>query len=319
MIDPIYGEFEIPNFLKKFVNVPEFQRLRYLTQMGTSQFIFPSARHSRFEHSLGVSHLCNRFVNHLSKHVKLSEREQKCIQIAGLYHDIGHGPFSHLFDSQLMTSLRPDLKWTHEMGSQVIINHIIDRFDEWNEGDIKLIKSLVSGNPSNNQLEEHGAFLYEIVANSRNGVDVDKFDYIARDSYHIGYPVHNFSWLIPYTLSSENGLSYDISQSFNLSKLFSCRYDLFKSIYTHPGSKAIEYMIIDALKLMDNEFGISSAVESLIYNDNIDDYCSLSESIITDALRSKSPVKKLFFILVSAFCKVYLEKDTELPILYICS
>ena len=82
------------------VDTPQFQRLRYLKQTGVCHFVYPNATHTRFQHSIGVGHLAFKFAEKLRKenpHL-VDEKDSVCVMIAGLCHDLGHGPFSHLWE-----------------------------------------------------------------------------------------------------------------------------------------------------------------------------------------------------------------------------
>ena len=74
------------------------EQLKDIKQLGVCYHVFPGASHNRFEHSIGVYHLSKQYMNILNRNWEFTEREITCISIAGLVHDIGHGPFSHLFD-----------------------------------------------------------------------------------------------------------------------------------------------------------------------------------------------------------------------------
>ena len=109
--DPIHGFVEITPTMLKIIDTSEFQRLRDLKQLGAVQYIYPSATHTRFEHSIGVSHLSGIMAKHLFKNEILpntTHRVSELIKIAGLIHDIGHGPFSHLYDSQVRHHDEPE-------------------------------------------------------------------------------------------------------------------------------------------------------------------------------------------------------------------
>ena len=98
LYDPIHGLISVSPLAKKIIDTEEFQRLRNIKQLGCCYYVFPGASHNRFEHSIGVYHLANKYIDILNKHEEFTEKEIVCITIAGLIHDIGHGPFSHLFD-----------------------------------------------------------------------------------------------------------------------------------------------------------------------------------------------------------------------------
>ena len=102
--DPIHNQIELSDTAIKIIDTPIFQRLRNIKQLGTSEMVFPSASHSRFEHSIGVAHLGKQFMITLKNNdpsLDISEEDILLTEIAGLCHDLGHGPFSHAFDDYL--------------------------------------------------------------------------------------------------------------------------------------------------------------------------------------------------------------------------
>ena len=100
--DPLHGIIEIDELSKRIINTEEFQRLRNIKQLGCCYYVFPGASHNRFEHSLGVYHLAKKYIEILNiDNEFFNESEKRCVKTAALIHDIGHGPFSHLFDDLL--------------------------------------------------------------------------------------------------------------------------------------------------------------------------------------------------------------------------
>uniref|UniRef100_A0AAZ1X6P1 HD domain-containing protein n=1 Tax=Oreochromis aureus TaxID=47969 RepID=A0AAZ1X6P1_OREAU len=108
--DPIHGHIELPPLLVKIIDTPQFQRLRNIKQLGGGYFVFPGASHNRFEHSIGVGYLAGELAKALKvkqPELNISDRDVLCVQIAGLCHDLGHGPFSHLFDGMFNPEADP--------------------------------------------------------------------------------------------------------------------------------------------------------------------------------------------------------------------
>eukprot|EP00906_Rhabdomonas_costata_P009125 RCo012940 len=116
--DVVHDRMTFSPLLVAVIDTPQFQRLRYLTQLGASQFLYPGAVHTRFEHSLGVAHLAGRFVRHLKElqpELQITPRDVACVELAGLAHDLGHGPFSHTFEK--VVNFEREQRW--ERGGRV--------------------------------------------------------------------------------------------------------------------------------------------------------------------------------------------------------
>ena len=152
--------------------------------MGSAHYVYPTAKHTRWEHSLGVMKLAGDMVEHFMR-VKPGACDQKdklCVMIAGLCHDLGHGPFSHLFEKYIDTV--SDKKWSHEESSLAMLDFLITENELWpkfvefgfNEQDLVFIKEMIHVKEGE-QLRGRGPekhFLYEIVANKTSSIDVDK-------------------------------------------------------------------------------------------------------------------------------------------------
>ncbi|EGD83500.1 SAM domain and HD domain-containing protein 1 [Salpingoeca rosetta] len=127
--DPVHGHIHVDPLCMAIINTPQFQRLRRLKQLGATNFVFPGATHTRFEHSVGVSWLAGELLDVLKQQENLkdliSEQDELCVKIAGLCHDLGHGPFSHLFDGWFMKEVNPGSTWTHEEASVEMFKHMI--------------------------------------------------------------------------------------------------------------------------------------------------------------------------------------------------
>ncbi|KAM3582569.1 hypothetical protein VKS41_005213 [Umbelopsis sp. WA50703] len=286
--DPIHGHIKLDQGTIDFIDTVQFQRLRDLKQLGSAYFVFPGGSHHRFEHSIGVGHLSHTLINKFrgeQPELEITDDEVQCVTLAGLCHDLGHGPFSHVFDSEFMPRARPGFKWSHEDASEMMLDYLIDdNHIDLEKHQINFIKDLIAGTPRSKSQYDERAFLFDIVANKRNSVDVDKFDYIERDCYNLGikssYDTKRLMW---FTRVVDNQICYHHKEAYNLFELFHTRYSLFKRIYTHRVGKAIELMITDALLAADEHFGISKAV------DNGEEYLNLTDDILRSIERSKEP------------------------------
>eukprot|EP00474_Spongospora_subterranea_P008918 CRZ09376.1 hypothetical protein [Spongospora subterranea] len=102
IMDPIHGLIDIDPELIQMIDTPQFQRLRNISQMGPSSYVFPGATHKRFGHSIGTSSVAGDLLDNISRaqpDLKITPRETLLIKAAGLCHDLGHGPLSHSFDN----------------------------------------------------------------------------------------------------------------------------------------------------------------------------------------------------------------------------
>ena len=103
--DSVYGHVELSPLSKAVMDTAIFQRLRDITQLGGVYYVFPAAASRRFEHSIGVAHLAQMLIRRIRTHqpeLNISMQDELCVEIAGLVHDLGHGPFSHLFDATVL-------------------------------------------------------------------------------------------------------------------------------------------------------------------------------------------------------------------------
>lgn len=260
--DPIHGLMEFEDWVVKFIDTEHFQRLRNIKQLGTTYYVYPGASHNRFEHCLGVAYLAHS----LAKKLDCRQDDLKCVTLAALCHDLGHGPFSHLFE-EFIKIQRPERKWTHEEASITMFDDLLEKYIkdtdyDLNEKDKQFIRDLIRGKKP----EESGTrspHLFDVVANKRNSIDVDKFDYLARDCYYLGIKsAFDSSRLMNFSHVSDNQITYDFKESYNIYELFHTRYSLHKKAYNHRVVREIGYMIIDALKAADPVLKISESIDS---------------------------------------------------------
>ena len=246
--DPIHGYMEFNSECIKIIDHPIFQRMRNIKQLGNCYKIFPGASHNRFEHSLGVGYLANKLITNLSlkqPELHITQKQIDQITIAGLCHDLGHGPFSHGFDHDVLPKLlsHDNILIEHENRSIVYLQHIIrEVMHTYTDEDIEFIGNLI------NPPKKNMGFLHEIVANKRNHVDVDKFDYLKRDPLNIGLQ-YSFDCerLIMDARVIDNHICYPDKLSHMILHMFSTRYSLHREVYNHRVVKSYDYMISDLL------------------------------------------------------------------------
>ncbi|EIN04338.1 HD-domain/PDEase-like protein [Punctularia strigosozonata HHB-11173 SS5] len=292
--DPVHDYIPVSQKLCQFIDTPHFQRMKRIKQLGTSYWVFPGGSHNRFEHCLGVAHLARLMASTLrTRQPKLgiTDRDIDCVEIAGLCHDLGHGPWSHVWDSifiPLAQKLTPrpniPLNWKHEDASEMMLDDLMATQNITGVGDdeVKFIKGLIAGDHSRTPHEKR--FLFDIVANKRNGLDVDKLDYIARDSHQVGIG-KNVWWtrLLATARVIDDQICYNVKDSYNVLSVFAARFNLHKLVYSHKTAKAIEYMLIDALLAAEPHMKIAERI-----NDP-KQFMHLTDSIMEEIERSTQP------------------------------
>lgn len=289
--DPIHGFIDLTPLMQSIIYTWEFHRLYDLHQLGAAYLVYPSAVHKRSEHSFGVSYLAGIMAENLSDRPEVEQDEEGLIikvpgengietlhvergrfielcRVAGLIHDIGHGPYSHLYDTHIKLKGEPD----HEERGIGIFRDMCSTYKlELTLPEICIINTMISP-PSENNISS--LWYYQIVANKVCDIDVDKIDYIQRDSFHtgLGYGGEWSRLLTKCTVRDDpqkEGIktivwSYKLKDE--ISQLFATRYRLHKNVYTHHTVKAYEFIIIDMLKMIRSQ---------------VDDFLLLTDSVIS--------------------------------------
>ncbi|OQS07253.1 SAM domain and HD domain 1 [Thraustotheca clavata] len=275
--DSVHGCIYLEPLCMAIIDTIQFQRLRHLKQLGASNYVYMTATHSRFEHSIGVGHLAEKLLVQLLKDqpwLPITEKDILCVKIAG------HGPFSHVYDGIFMEQLRERNRmlssmdgWTHEQGSLDLLDYLIEsnNIDLEQFGlapiDYIFIREMILGRPiESNQFcgRPHAQFLYQVVNNAKSGLDVDKLDYFLRDALYTGSKsacdtqlILSAARVLPDRETKELTICWPEKLVEQLMKVFRTRFELHQSVYQHKArkytlknhqkvSRAIEYMICDA-------------------------------------------------------------------------
>jgi len=286
--DPVHGLITLDGRLFQLIDTPEYQRLRDIKQLGGACYVFPGTSHSRFEHGIGTAHVSTKWFDHLIKTTPhfFNPTYRFYVQVAGLCHDLGHGPFSHLFE-KFLNQLSPELKkeWHHENMSCIILKQIVSNNPQINlDSDaLKIINAMILGE----KLPNLPSFLFQIVHNKTFEIDADKFDYLQRDCKSAGLPIGvDCNRIIEMSrLTTEGQIEFPLKESYLIVQLFAFRYSMYKQVYYHPVSGAIELMIKDIL--MENDFNFNKLKEG-INPDTLDWYLKLTDSVLNEVER-KNP------------------------------
>ena len=262
--DIIHGNISLCSTAKKIIDTIEFQRLRDIKQLGCCYLVFPCAVHTRFEHSLGVYHLAKNYVDILNVDGKyFTEREKLCISIGGLIHDIGHGPYSHLFDD-----IVPKEK-NHEYRSGIILKRMNQKYDiGFSNDEIAFILEVI------NPLKD--GYKYQIISN-KNGIDVDRFDYLMRDIHMTGlnYGIE-FQRIMNYSKIIDGEIKYSDKVKTNIEDFFHIRFIMYREVYNHRKVRSLEHMMKEYLRLVESHINLNGIVGS----DDIDKFMELNDTII---------------------------------------
>jgi HD superfamily phosphohydrolase len=299
--DPVHGYVYINGEEKEIIDSYPMQRLRRLRQLAGSEYVYPGANHTRFEHCIGVMYLAGKTVENPNIFQRISNEEIEMTRVAALLHDIGHGPFSHVFEQLLIR----ELEKTHED----ITSWIIEKGELGGTIAKMGYKPEEVGKLAVGTLHKPDkAFLDQIISSA---VDVDKQDFIVRDAFHTGaeYGFIDVFRLIHALDVLDEDLAVELGAISALEAFIIARIESFKSIYFHRVGRAAQIMLAMAMEKADTELGLTAFKTPEEYL-TMDDYtvwaalkkCESSKGIIKDLEQRK--------MLKCAYERTFYEKDT---------
>lgn len=263
--DSVCGYIELTEIEKRILSTDPIQRLRRLNPTPGSSYVYPELTGSRFSHSLGVMHLAWRIIEQLKRkrarakqlnHNEWGDDTVQNVRLAGLLHDIGHGPFSHTFDQFLRK-----ISTNHEqIGCHILMQH--EALGSILEDQINEIAYIAWGKKVLTQagIDEKIIEKYHKRNEMRLFSDIihgpphcaDILDFLVRDSQHAGvvYGHVDIERLLAYMDNFENKLGVEDKAFDAYESMILARYYMFKTVYFHRSSRAMERLLLDALDVI---------------------------------------------------------------------
>ncbi len=229
--DPVFGFIRIPRgLLYSIVEHPLFQRLNRINQLGLASVVYPGARHTRFQHSLGAFHLMSEAVLNLQQKGNfIFDSEAEAVEAAILMHDIGHGPFSHVLENTLISGI------SHEDISLLMMEQINADL----QGQLNLAISIFKGEYGKN-------FLHQLISSQ---LDMDRLDYLRRDSFYTGVTEGNIgsARIIKMLNVVDDSLVVEQKGIYSLENYLTTRRLMYWQVYLHRTCVAYEKVLVNTL------------------------------------------------------------------------
>jgi hypothetical protein len=229
--DPVYGFINIYSELVfDLVEHPYFQRLRHIKQLGLTNYVYPGANHTRFQHSLGTLYLLDSAINIIrSKGHEITHEEAEATTIALLLHDIGHGPFSHALEENIINI-------SHEKMSELYMEELNAKFNNRLTLAIDIFRN-----------KYQKKFLHELVSSQ---LDMDRLDYLKRDSFFSGVTegVIGSDRIIKMLDVVDDKLVVESKGIYSIEKFLIARRLMYWQVYLHKTVLAAEYLMLQILK-----------------------------------------------------------------------
>ena len=269
--DPIYHYMVMTDRIKgeeterNVIDTPWVQRLRRIFQLQSARWVFPTAEHTRFQHSLGTMHVAGTFSEQLYPSLfKVFKAElpsfpylDELLRLAGLLHDTGHGPFCHFFDEQYL----PRFNTNHEEIGQQIIREKLSplikeirrsprgRFKKGEVLDPEQIAFLIK-RPQKKERRKHPDWLTFLQQLFRGIFTFDNIDYVLRDAYMTGVSIGPVDWrrLLYYTSFRREGLILDKRGLDALAMFLNARLYLYSNVYYHRTTRSIDLQLQEIFK-----------------------------------------------------------------------
>lgn len=303
--DPVYGFITIDHpLILQIISHPVYQRLRNIHQMAFAYLVYPGAMHSRLHHSLGAYHLMCTALNELkSKGTEINPEEELGAKLAILLHDIGHGPFSHALEMELIKDV------SHETISLLLMQKLNKEFDGRLQTAIDIFTN-----------KYPKKFLHQLVSGQ---LDVDRMDYLNRDSFFTGVAegVIGYDRIIKMLIVKDGQLMVEEKAIYSIEKFLVSRRLMYWQVYLHKTVLAAEMMLVKiierARQLIQDKIEVIAATEELNFflqnfteknsiDQHLDSFCRLDDYDVMTTIKnwSKHPDK-----ILSILCNSLIERN----------
>ena len=274
--DPVYGFITIDHpLLLSIIAHPYYQRLRRIHQMAFAHLVYPGAVHSRLHHSLGAYHLMSCALNELkNKGTIITPEEELGAKIAILLHDVGHGPYSHALENELIKGIH------HEAISLLIMQKLNEEYDQQLQ---KAIDIFTDHYPKH--------FLHQLVSGQ---LDVDRMDYLSRDSFFTGVSegVISYDRILKMLVVKDDELMIEEKGIYSIEKFLVARRLMYWQVYLHKAVMGAEMLLVKiihrAKELIGKKIAAVAATDALNFfltnpagdqfiKEHLDKFCSLDD------------------------------------------
>jgi uncharacterized protein len=263
---PIYGFIPLDAWEKEIISQPAFQRLRRIRQLAWTDYVYPGAMHTRFEHSLGVMHMATLLYNDITLRSQNILRElgfddagrhryRKLVRLAALLHDVGHAPFSHAAEELMPSVEGKDQRYKHEEYSTAIIRRYFKDVIESHKGNVNYAFTVdeVAGLIEGGVAAGRAALWQDLISGQ---LDADRMDYLLRDSYHCGVEYGHYDWrriiatveLVRDVESGAPRLGVSEGGRHAAEGMIIARYMMFNSVYFHHTRVILDHHLHKALE-----------------------------------------------------------------------
>ncbi|MFL2079208.1 HD domain-containing protein [Marinilactibacillus psychrotolerans] len=280
--DPVHDYIHVRHrIILDLIDTKEFQRLRRIKQLGTAQFTFHGAEHSRFSHSLGVYEITRKIVDMFERNYSDEwDPNMRLVTLcAALLHDLGHGPFSHTFEKIIGSDHE---KFTTDiiLSEETEIHEVLSRVSPDFPNQVASVITKEHENP-------------QVVQLISSQIDADRMDYLQRDAFFTGatYGAFDLSRILRVIRPYENGIAFQYQGMHAVEDYIVSRFQMYMQVYFHPASRGMEVtldrLLYRAKFLYQEEklYPHFSLLDPFFKDDyTIEDYLRLDDSVLQTAI-----------------------------------